>query len=58
MESVKLPQLFLDDRKVFTAKANIANNANFWLHDEFSATIMDSVASGKWKLVIKNPLKF
>ena len=29
MESVKLPQLFLDDRKVFTAKANIANNANF-----------------------------
>ena len=37
-----------------------ANIANFWLHDELKAAVIDSVDPGKWKFIIKNSyeLKF
>ena len=49
MESVvELPPFSLDDRK--------ANIANFWLHNEFSATAINLIVSGKWKLATKTIL--
>ena len=48
-----MPPFSVDDRKVFTAKVK-TNIANFWQHDEFSATVSDPVVSGKWKLAIKD----
>ena len=56
MESEDLSSLFADDKKVFTeVKASIAN---FWLRDEFSATVINPVASGKSKLAIKDSVEF
>ena len=49
LKSVDLSPLFFYDRKVFTAKGK-ANIDNFCLHDEFSAIVIDPVASGKWRL--------
>ena len=50
--------LFIDDRKVFTAKVK-ANIANAQLCGEFSATVIE-VISGKRNLAIKDSpeLKF
>ena len=56
LESAELPTFSADDRKVFRAKGK-ANIANFWLCDEFSATISDPVVSEKWQLAIKDSLE-
>ena len=56
LKLAELLSLFLDDRKVIPAKVK-ANVAYFWLCDKFNATVIDPVASGKWKSVVKDRFK-